>query len=394
MKMKKMKFTQANVNAYRAPAGVQEHTVHDEGLPGFGLRVQAGGSKVYVVRYRLGAKQGRVSLGNAEKVTLEAAKKAARRLFEQVANKIDPAKARAKAVAATAYNIPAMVEDFCSYLERKNRAKSWVKFNRFALSVHWKPLHKYSLADIDRGDVAKRLVWLSENSGKTSSDQCRSVLQKFFNWAIAEGVPTSNPVVGTNKNGGEKRKRLLTPAELKKIWNGVEDDDYGKIVKLLMLNGQRLSEMGDLQRKETSLSNKLISLPGERTKNKLPHDIPLSAPAIGILKSINNTGGEDFLFGSGKSETKGFRGWSKSKERLDEKIKLTEHWTHHDLRRAASTYMRQECKVLPHIVEAVLNHVSGDDKGGVAGVYNQAKYNPEKRDALDKYAKWITSIAA
>jgi hypothetical protein len=68
--MKTMKFTQANVNAYQAPAAKADHTVNDEGLPGFGLRVQAGGSKVYIVRYRLGANQHRQSLGNASRVTL------------------------------------------------------------------------------------------------------------------------------------------------------------------------------------------------------------------------------------------------------------------------------------------------------------------------------------
>src|SRR5664280_2494159 len=123
--MKKMKFTQANVNAYKPPAGEADHTVHDEGLPGFGLRVQAGGSKVYVVRYRLGDKQGRVSLGNADKVTLEAAKKAARRLFEQVANKVDPAKERAKAVLNTSADIMSLLPKFLSYMTSKGRAASY-----------------------------------------------------------------------------------------------------------------------------------------------------------------------------------------------------------------------------------------------------------------------------
>jgi hypothetical protein len=64
------------------------------------------------------------------------------------------------------------------------------------------------------------------------------------------------------------------------------------------------------------------------------------------------------------------QGWSKKKKLLDEKLaadgKAIPPWVLHDLRRTTSTRMHDELGVLPHIVEAVLNHVSGH-QGGVAG---------------------------
>jgi integrase len=394
-KMKTMKFTQANVNAYKPPAGDTDHMVHDEGLPGFGLRVQAGGSKVYIVRYRLGDKQGRVSLGNADKVTLEAARKAARRLFEQVANKVDPAKVRAKAVANTSANIVSLLPRFLSYMTSKGRRASYVSWNEFCLATHWKPLHKFSLNDIDRSMVADRLAVLKTTSGETSSDRCRAVLSKFFNWAIGEGLADNNPVQGTNKvleGNSNKRDRVLTHAELKNLWTALNGDDYGKICKLLILTGQRLDEIGSLQWSELKLDKKIIELPKERTKNGLPHDVPLSDPAVAILKTMKRDGDRKFVFGRGNSETKGFNGWSKSKERLT-KLSKVENWTHHDFRRTLSTIMHQELDIRTEHVEAVLNHVSGA-KAGVAGVYNKAKYNPQKRDALEKYANFVLANAA
>ena len=68
---------------------------------------------------------------------------------------------------------------------------------------------------------------------------------------------------------------------------------------------------------------------------------------------------------------------------LNEAIGVKE-WTIHDLRRTAATRMA-DSGVQPHIIEAVLNHVSGH-KGGIAGVYNRAAYEPEKREALDTLA--------
>jgi hypothetical protein len=47
--------------------------------------------------------------------------------------------------------------------------------------------------------------------------------------------------------------------------------------------------------------------------------------------------------------------------------------------------------VLPHVIEAVVNHVSGH-KSGVAGIYNRALYEPEKRQALDLWADHIAAI--
>jgi hypothetical protein len=67
-------------------------------------------------------------------------------------------------------------------------------------------------------------------------------------------------------------------------------------------------------------------------------------------------------------------------------------WRLHDMRRTAATRMA-DLGVLPHVVEAVLNHVSGY-KAGVAGVYNRALYAAEKRQALDLWAAHIEALLA
>ena len=48
-----------------------------------------------------------------------------------------------------------------------------------------------------------------------------------------------------------------------------------------------------------------------------------------------------------------------------------------------------EIGIQPHVIEAVVNHISGH-KGGVAGVYNRATYAVEKRTALERWAAWLT----
>ena len=95
----------------------------------------------------------------------------------------------------------------------------------------------------------------------------------------------------------------------------------------------------------------------------------------------------------GRDDT-GFQGWSKAKEKLDERMAKAEkalpHWTPHDIRRSVATHMA-EIGIQPHIIEAVLNHVSGH-KAGIAGIYNRATYAYEKAQALELWARHVMAL--
>jgi integrase len=185
---------------------------------------------------------------------------------------------------------------------------------------------------------------------------------------------------------------VLTDTELAAIWNNAPANDYGAIVRLLALTGQRREEIAGLRWSEVidlgDASKARIELPGERTKNGKPHDVPLSADAVAILQGIKQRDGRDLVFGEGEG---GYSGWSASKMALDIKSGV-KRWRLHDLRRTVATRMG-DIGVLPHVVEVVLNHISGH-RAGVAGVYNRALYAAEKRAALDAMASYIKTALA
>ena len=68
-------------------------------------------------------------------------------------------------------------------------------------------------------------------------------------------------------------------------------------------------------------------------------------------------------------------------------------WTLHDLRRSMVTVMNERLGIAPHVVEAVVNHVSGPAKRGVAGVYNRAIYLDDRRRALEAWADFVVSAS-
>jgi integrase len=263
------------------------------------------------------------------------------------------------------------------------------------LRVHAAPLHGLSVDTIDQRAIAERLGAIEKNSGAVTANRVASSLSAMFAWAMREGRVAANPAASVHKRQERPRERVLNDVELALIWHALGDDQYGVIVKLLMLSGQRLSEIAALRWDECDFVRNIISLPASRTKNHRPHDIPLTPTMKALLQAQPKREGRATVFGRGD----GYKALGHGKQALDVRIaglngnKPIPAWTHHDLRRTAATGM-SNIGVQPHVVEAVLNHVSGH-KGGVAGIYNKASYFAEKADALarwDGHVRAITSV--
>jgi integrase len=204
---------------------------------------------------------------------------------------------------------------------------------------------------------------------------------------MKKGRAESNPVLLTEQMEQVSRKRFLSDDEIKIVWDSAGDDDYGTIVRLLILTGQRRDEIAELRWDEVKLDLGMISLPRERVKNDLEHDIPVS-PAVRAIIAARPRNESGLVFAPGTS-------WSRRKLRLDAAIterlgKPLAPWTLHDLRRTAATGMA-DIGIQPHVVEAVLNHISGS-KRGVAGVYNRSTYSAERKIALKKWAERVLAI--
>jgi len=192
---------------------------------------------------------------------------------------------------------------------------------------------------------------------------------------------------------------VLTEAELVEVWEACLDDDYGRIVRLLMLTGQRRAEVGDLEWQEINIAERQIDLPNTRTKTGRPHIVPRSDEALAIINVIPRRERRELVFGSGAG---GFSAWSKAKAELDARIAMARAqsahqeaqirpmpaWTLHDIRRSFVTHINERKLAPPHIVEALVNHVSGH-LAGVAGVYNKALYLAERRQALERWGALV-----
>jgi integrase len=383
MKTTSTKLTKGTVAALTLPRRKSELLVFDSDLPGFGVRLREGGSKTWIFQYKLGSKHRRITLGRISALEPAAAREQASKLHAQVRLGQDPAGLRAESRARAEETFGACVRLFLAW--QRGRVKAFRDVERH-LVRNLAGLHNLPLAKIDQRTIAAQLARISARGSPIQANRTRASLSKFFSWACGEGLAENNPAALCNRNPEPSRDRVLSSDELRQIWAALPDSDYGAIIKLLVLTGQRASEISDLQWTEIDFERNVISLAASRTKNKRPHRISMS-PMVRAILEARPQNGREFVFGAGQQ--RGFSGWSRAKANLDEAVKIPS-WRVHDIRRSVATHMA-EIGVQPHIIEAVLNHVSGH-KGGVAGVYNRAAYEAEKTTALSRWAEHVTAI--
>jgi integrase len=425
----RMKFTVKTVERLQLPAGKADHIEWDDDLPGFGIRLRNGGSRNWVFQYALGDKQRRMSIGSAKGVSLVKARETASELHAKVRLGQDPAGQKSEGQQRAAETFEAIGRKFLAFQKGELRPDSYRHIERHILK-YAKKLHSLQLAALNRRTIVPVIDAIHDRGAKVTANRFRSTLSHFFSWSMEKGYIDHNPLIGLTAFEEKPRDRTLTDGELREIWAEAGDDHYGSIVKLLMLTGQRADEMASLRRSEinkvtvqTSRINGIelpafdilaAELPSDRTKNKRPHIVPLSDPALAILKAqptrANDDGSvRDLIFGIGQL---GFSGWSRCKERLDDRIHAARvkawqeagaqgdkppplpHWTPHDLRRTMDTAMNDRLGIAPHVVEAILNHVSStrSGKSGVAAVYNKALYLRERHEALRLWADHLMAV--
>ena len=379
-----MKLTTKALASHKAP-NKTDYIVFDDEIAGFGLRFRDG-RQSWVFQYAIGAGADRITrrikIGDYPALSPARAREEAEDLHAKVHLHGDPAIERRKNRIEAGNTFGKLVEQYLQFKQRELRPRSFEEVQRH-LEVNAKQLHDLPLASIDQSVIARRLTAIASD-GAVAANRTRASLSAMFAWAMGEGLAAVNPVANTNRREEKPRDRVLSDAELLTIWQSLEDDDYGTIVKILMLTGQRKGEIAGLRWSE--VGNGMITLPAERTKNGKPHEVPIT-PTVGSLLHSRDKAGRDLIFGRGEGP---YSGWSKAKAALDARAGSLKHWTLHDLRRTAATGMAG-IGIQPHIIEAVLNHVSGH-KGGIAGIYNRAQYSAEKAQALARWDEHVDAV--
>ncbi len=201
----------------------------------------------------------------------------------------------------------------------------------------------------------------------------------------------------------EARDRVLSDEEIKAFWQATGDLGwpFKNVFRLLLLSGQRREEVGGARWRELDLDAGTWTIAKERCKNGKAHLVDLSPEAVRLLDPLGDAAAArraddaEFVFSTtGLTPVSGF---SKAKARLDARMREIlgdkfREWRTHDLRRTAASGMAA-LGFQPHVIERVLNHVSGA-QGGLVSVYQRHEYREERKRAILAWGAHVMQIVS
>lgn len=412
----------------RPPPETGQTELWDDLVPGFGLRIAAGGARTFFVMKRLNGKLVRRTVGKVApqdgpqregELPLPAARDRARKLLSDLSRGVDPDERKARPAAGRSATPRTFGEVAAAYfkdpakrggaaLKSKGELERKVRVDL----ASWKDR---PVAEITRADV-RAAISAKHESSPVSANRLLALVRRILRWAVREELIPANPAMDIEATAETERERVLKPQELARVWAGAEamGYPYGPLIKLLILTAQRRSEVAELPWSE--IDGSAWRLADDRAKRGKGHLIPLSPRAVSIIEGLPKMGDPPrLLFTTGKRAAKKgekvdpkapaapVSGWSRMKTRLDriiaeqaakaadEPLDLEKHslepWTLHDIRRSVATHLRDgdvmgDDRVDRLTISKILNHA----EGGMTRLYDRYSADPEQRRALEAWA--------
>jgi integrase len=271
------------------------------------------------------------------------------------------------------------------------------------------------LREITRAD-GRELIRKVAQKTPVNANRLLAYLKTFGTWAIDEDLIENSPFASIKRPTSEKeraRDRTLSDTEIRAIWHACDGlGVFGRAFKVMLLTGQRRTEVGAMRWSELNMRDRTWTLPKARTKAKRGHEVPLSGAATEIITKEERL--SDYVFTGRRRPVEGaegdlrygaISGWGKAKESLDraaavkareiaeeigdDDAGVVQPWHLHDLRRTCATRLGK-LGISRVVIAKVLNHAIP----GVTSTYDHHDYAAEKRQALDAWARKVDEIVS
>ena len=271
------------------------------------------------------------------------------------------------------------------------KSRRWKEVHAMLEKLVYPALGKKVPDAVTKAELAGLINRTKANSHSVAR-RLHETLRPLFKWAFGQGEIQSNPMDGLRCPKPETpRDRVLADEEIKAFWQAAtaENWPFSAIFKTLLLTGQRKNEVAGMRWLEVDLDAGGWTIAKERCKNGKAHTVDLHPEVVRLLDplgdaaAVRRAGDAEYVF-----STTGYSapsGWSKVKARVDARMQEIlgdkfQEWRIHDLRRTAASGMAA-LGFQPHVIERVLNHVSGA-QGGLVSVYQRHEYREERKRAI------------
>jgi integrase len=393
------RLTQAAVDRLKPPASgrVEYWDTHQ---PGFGLRVSETGRKTWMAMYRVDGKLVRETIGTHANIPqVDVARDLARQSIALARRGINPAGDRERARADT---VGLIVDRYLRHIATRMRPRTVKEVSRTLIRDIKGPLGARPIRDLARRDLRELIEAIVARGSPSHANHTLAYARTMLGWAVSNDILETNPADGIKMPSlAPARERALDDHEIARFWSACDEIGwpFGPAFKLMLLTGQRRTEVAEARWSEIDVSRALWTLPSERTKNGKGHLVHLAPFAIDIITALPRIAESPFLFpgrrkdqatGTGEQPVRGFSYALANIAAIMEAVAPIEHFTIHDLRRSFATGCAR-IGVAHHVLDRVLNHTAGAITG-TARIYNRHQYLPEREGALDAWAAHVQSL--
>lgn len=402
---------------------------------GFTIRVMPSGVKTWLYVYDFEGDRREMKLGSYPDVSLETAKDrfdAAKKRFK---NGFDPKEEQEREVTTrrNAHTVSGLIEDYIEKYAKLKKKKSWQEDERILNKDVLPVWNNRKAKDITRHDVMQLLDGM-QGRGDGIITNTFKIIRRMFAYAVKKEIITATPCYAFEK-GDElpittSRERTLSAEEIKLLWLGLDNaaisNDIRRILKLILLTGQRSGEVAAMHRNEISdrwweftpketkitkeiprkqrvyLTDTALELIGEgdgyvfkclakvepNEDGTMPEPRHITERAISHAVRRNLAGYEPKKKATVRPSSTKSRRKNPFVVAEDKKMAIA-HFTPHDLRRSCATFI-SELGFSDAIVDAVLAHL----KKGEIRTYNKNNYDKEKQFALEAWERKLQSIVS
>jgi integrase len=358
----------------------------DQQLIGFGVRVYPTGRKTFVCSYRVQGRRRIATLGRADILKLDTARKKAVAYLGQVAEGLDPQ--APKDTLKAAGTMKSLVD---AYIGRHAKLKkgTWADDEAY-LARHLLPQFGSRLALAITTDDMAALHSEIGSKHPYAANRLLEIVRKMYNlgrkWGLVP-IDKANPASGVERFPETKRRRFVTPDELPQLSKAIEQefDEYVRhAIWLLLLTGLRRGELLNAKWSDIDWKQRTLSIP--KTKNGEALLAPLSHAAVARLKLVPRMQDNPYII-CGRKAGQALVNLNDAWNRIRTTAGLQDLRIH-DLRRTVGSWLVRDGASL-HLVGSVLNHKDQKTTAGYA--YFQTK---ERHKALDKHGRNVIDFAS
>lgn len=380
---------------------------------GMYLEVSPSGGKWWRLKYRIGGKEKRISLGVYPDVSLSDARKARDAAKQMIKNGIDPGAHRK---AEKAEVLAVKVAEEVAAIERVQNTFEAVAREWFSKSQSgWAPNHASkvirwlerdifpwvgatSIKEVRRADLLACLERIESRGAIDTAHRVKFCCGQVFCYAIDKELVEHNPIKDISKTSLAKRPKkqhfpaITDPRELATLLRAMEGYSGSLIVrsalKLSALLFVRPGELRHMEWSEIDLESSTWSIPAEKMKMKQPHLVPLCTQALEIIREIQPlTGKSKYVFPSERGNSRPISENTVNVALIN--LGYKDKHCAHGFRGTARTIMDEVLNIRPDYIEHQLAHAVKDPNGRA---YNRTAHLPARREMMQAWADYLDGL--